>query len=314
MSEAALKDTRLGWIGTGRMGYEMAARLGRAGCTVTAWNRTRAKAEPLTQYGVKITDRLAALADCDIVFTMVSTSNDLEEVLKGLLANRASRPRVIVDCSSISMEASAQFRTELGAANIEFLASPVSGNAKVIKAGKLSVVCSGPPSVFEQCRPFIEVFGGAGVSYVGTGELARIAKICHNVFLGVVTQSLAEITVLAEKAGLPRHAFLQFMNDSVLGSVFTRYKTPAFVNLDFKVTFTPELLRKDLDLGLESGRNLDVPLPLTSLTRDLVQTLMGTGHSERDFAALLLLQAQASGLEIKSENVAVDDGLTPATH
>ena len=86
-------------------------------------------------------------------------------------------------------------------------------------------------------------------SYVGEGELARIVKICHNVFLGVVTQSLAEITVLAQKAGVPRHAFLDFMNQSVMGSTFTRYKTPAFVNLDFKVTFTPELLRKDLDLG-----------------------------------------------------------------
>ena len=316
MREVGLKNTKLGWIGTGRMGYEMAAWLGRAGCQVTAWNRTRAKAEPLTQYGVKVADNLPALASCDIVFTMVSTSKDLEEVLQGpqgLLSNRASRPRVIVDCSSISMEFSAELREQLRQQGIEFLASPVSGNAKVIKAGKLSVVCSGPQSVFEQCRPFLEVFGGGGVSYVGAGELARIAKICHNVFLGVVTQSLAEITVLAEKAGLARHAFLQFMNDSVMGSVFTRYKTPAFVNLDFKVTFTPELLRKDLDLGLESGRNLEVPMPLTSLTRDLVQTMMGNGHSERDFAALLLLQAQSSGLEIKPENVPVDDGLGSVT-
>ena len=75
-------------------------------------------------------------------------------------------------------------------------------------------------------------------------------------FLGVVTQSLAEITVLAQKAGVPRHAFLDFINQSVMGSTFTRYKTPAFVNLDFKVTFTPQLLRKDLDLGLDAGREL----------------------------------------------------------
>ena len=312
MSEAALKTTKLGWIGTGRMGYEMAARLARAGCSVTAWNRTRAKAEPLAQYGVKITDQVATLADCDIVFTMVSTSKDLTAVLEGsegLFSSPSSRPRIIVDCSSISMDASARLRERLSSKGVEFLASPVSGNAKVIKAGKLSVVCSGPQHVYEECRPFIEVFGAGGVSYVGSGELARIAKICHNVFLGVVTQSLAEITVLAEKAGLSRHAFLQFMNDSVMGSVFTRYKTPAFVNLDFKVTFTPELLRKDLDLGLESGRNFQVPMPLTSTTRDLVQTMMGNGHSGKDFAALLLTQAQASGLALKSEDVAVDDGL-----
>jgi 3-hydroxyisobutyrate dehydrogenase-like beta-hydroxyacid dehydrogenase len=261
---------------------------------------------------VKIASSLPALADRDIVFTMVATSDDLEEVLMGtdgLLSNRVSRPRVIVDCSSISIEASAALRARLRRENVEFLASPVSGNAKVIKAGKLSVVCSGPKSVFEECQPFIAIFGSGGVIYVSDGELARIAKICHNVFLGVVTQSLAEITVLAEKAGLARHAFLQFMNDSVMGSVFTRYKTPAFVNLDFKVTFTPNLLRKDMDLGLEAGRTLEVPMPLASLTRELVQGLMGNGHSEQDFASMLLMQAKASGLELKPENVRVEDGL-----
>ena len=97
---------------------------------------------------------------------------------------------------------------------------------------------------------------GVGSSYVGEGELSRIAKICHNVMLGVVIQNLCEITILAEKAGMPRHAFLDFLNKSVMGSMFTRYKTPALVNLDFHVTFTPKLLRKDLDLGLDAGREL----------------------------------------------------------
>ncbi len=119
-------------------------------------------------------------------------------------------------------------------------------------------------------------------------------------FLGVVTQSLAEITVLAQKAGVPRHAFLDFLNQSVMGSMFTRYKTPAFVNLDFKVTFTPELLRKDMDLGLDAGRKFEVPMPLASVTRDLVQTMIGSGMTEEDFATLLLQQAQASGIELQA--------------
>lgn len=304
---------KLGWIGTGRMGYEMAARLGRAGCELLAWNRTKEKAEPLTRYGVRIADGVGELARCEIVFTMVSTSEDLREVLfgaSGLLASSGPAPRIVVDCSSISIEASAAIRADLGARGIAFLAAPVSGNAKVIKAGKLSVVCSGPLPVFEECEEFLRVFGPGGVSYVDEGELARIAKICHNVFLGVVTQSLAEITVLAEKAGLPRHAFLDFMNNSVMGSIFSRYKTPAFVNLDFKVTFTPKLLRKDLDLGLEAGRKHEVPMPLASLTRDLVQSLMGQGFTEEDFSTLLLLQARTSGVSLKPENVQVHDGLS----
>jgi 3-hydroxyisobutyrate dehydrogenase-like beta-hydroxyacid dehydrogenase len=126
----------------------------------------------------------------------------------------------------------------------------------------------------------------------------------------VVIQSLAEITVLAQKAGVPRHAFLDFLNQSVMGSMFTRYKTPAFVNLDFKVTFTPELLRKDMDLGLDAGRRFEVPMPLAAVTRDLVQAMMGRGMKEEDFATLLLQQAQASGIELQPENVEVRDGLS----
>jgi 3-hydroxyisobutyrate dehydrogenase-like beta-hydroxyacid dehydrogenase len=101
------------------------------------------------------------------------------------------------------------------------------------------------------------------------------------------------------------------MNKSVLGSVFSRYKTPALVNLDFAVTFTPHLLRKDLDLGLDAARELDVPMPLASLARDMVQTLIGHGHADKDFASLILLQARASGIEIAPENVVVSDGLSP---
>jgi 3-hydroxyisobutyrate dehydrogenase-like beta-hydroxyacid dehydrogenase len=95
-----------------------------------------------------------------------------------------------------------------------------------------------------------------------------------------------------------------------MGSTFTRYKAPALVNLDFKVTFTPYLLRKDMDLGLDAGREFEVPMPLAALTRDLVQQMMGHGMTERDFSTLLVMQAKASGIDLKPENVEVGDGLT----
>ena len=113
------------------------------------------------------------------------------------------------------------------------------------------------------------------MSYVGEGELARICKIAHNVMLGVVIENLIEITLLANKMGVPRHAFLAFMNNGVMGSMFTRYKSPALVNLDWTTTFTPELLRKDLDLGLELGREWDVPMPVTAATREVLQGHFG---------------------------------------
>ncbi len=314
----ATKKPKIGWIGAGRMGYEMALRLAKAGCDITVWNRTRAKAEPLAKYGAKIATRVTELAGCDVVFCMVSTYADVKEVVagKGGLLSRAkakvkgkrAAPRILVECSSISLEGSAELREILAAHGTKLLAAPVSGNAKVIKAGKLSFVCSGPRAVFDEVSPLLKLIAPSA-SYVGEGELARIVKICHNVFLGVLIQSLCEITILAQKAGVPRHAFLDFINQSVMGSVFSRYKTPALVNLDFKVTFTPALLRKDLDLGLDAGRRFGVPLPLASITRDLVQSMIGSGMTEQDFATLLLQQARSSGMELKPENVPVSDGL-----
>ncbi len=311
MSSSNLKRHTIGWIGIGRMGYPMAGRLADAGCNIAVYNRTRAKAEPLAARGARIVEKPAELADRDIVFTMVSTSDDLKQVLlgpNGVLSRSGTAPKVLVDCSTISQEASAEIRAAAAKVGTQLLAAPVSGNAKVIKAGKLSIVASGPKPAYEQALPYLQSIG-QGVSYVGDGELARMVKICHNVLLGVVAQSLAEITVLAEKAGVPRHAFLDFINKSVMGSVFTKYKTPAFVNLDFTTTFTPYLLRKDIDLGLEAGRRFEVPLPLAALTREILQSLMGNGYVDTDFSTLLLLQAKASGIELKPENVEVSDGL-----
>ena len=301
----------LGWIGTGRMGYAMAERLAKGGCDIAVWNRTKAKAEPLTKHGAKVVNQLEELSTKDILFVMVSTYEDVKEVIGKTLAagGNAGKPKMVVECSSISLEGSAELRKNLAGKGVEYLAAPVSGNAKVIKAGKLTFVVSGPKAAYEKAKPYLDMMG-TGSSYVGEGELARIAKICHNVMLGVVIQNLCEITILAQKAGMPRHAFLDFLNKSVMGSMFTRYKTPALVNLDFHVTFTPKLLRKDLDLGLDAARNLEVPMPLSSLMRDLLQQMIGQGMTEQDFSALILAQAKASGIELKPENVSVGDGLS----
>src|SRR5258706_10656899 len=238
---------------------------------------------------------------------MVATWDDVKWVMQQLLAG-SQKPKMVVESWSTSLEGSAELRKMLSAKGIEYLAAPVSGNAKVIKAGKLTIVASGPKKAYEQARPFLDMLG-TGSSYVGEGELSRIAKICHNVMLGVVIQNLCEITILAQKAGVPRHAFLDFLNKSVMGSMFSRYKTPALVNLDFHVTFTPRLLRKDMDLGLDAGRRFEVPMPIAALTRDLIQQMIGHGMTEQDFSTLILMQAQASGIQLKPEDKEVSDGL-----
>jgi 3-hydroxyisobutyrate dehydrogenase-like beta-hydroxyacid dehydrogenase len=265
----------------------------------------------LTADGARLADHITELADRDVVFTMVSASADLEAVLTGdggLLTRSDVAPKVIVDCSTVSAEISAAMRAAAGERGTAFLAAPVSGNGKVAAAGRLSLVVSGPQDAYHQVAGLLARIGGS-VTYAGEGEVARLVKICHNLFLGVVAQSMAEITVLAEKGGVPRAAFLDFLNNSVLGSMFTRYKTPAFVKLDYTPTFTPVLLRKDFDLGLAAAHDLGVPMPVAALTQQLVQAAIGRGHGGEDFAVLLPLQAAGAGLQLEPEATAVDDGL-----
>jgi 3-hydroxyisobutyrate dehydrogenase len=307
-----MSDTvKIGWIGIGRMGAALATRLLEAGHDVSVYNRTRSKAETLQSLGARVVDRPVDLADRDVVFSMVSAPKDLVAVTVGdggLFTADGVAPRILVDSSTVSEQASAQTRTAAAERGTQLLAAPVSGNPSVIAAGKLTVAVSGPRAAFDEVENLLNLFG-RGVTYVGEGEVARLVKIAHNVFLGVVIQSLAEITVLAERGGVSRAAFLEFLNDSVMGSVFSRYKSPALVNLDFTPTFTNILLNKDIELGLEAGRKLGVPMPIASATGQLVASAIGAGHTTQDFATLILEQARRSGYEIVAEDTPVRSGL-----
>ncbi|HEY1230441.1 MAG TPA: NAD(P)-dependent oxidoreductase [Ramlibacter sp.] len=301
----------IGWIGLGRMGEAMVKRLLKAGHGVSVWNRTASKAQPLAEYGATIAGSKADLARCEVVFTMVSTTDDLKEVLfgEGGLVAGSARPKVVVDSSSISQEGSAEIRHRLEALGVAYLCAPVSGNAKVAKAGKLLIVASGPKALYDKAQPYLQAMGRRAM-WVGEGELARIWKIAHNTMFGVVIQTLCEITVMAEKAGIPRHVFLESINDSVLGSMYTRYKTPTLTNLTFEqVTFTPKLLLKDMDLGMGAAKVHGVAMPAAAATRESISRLVGRGHDDVDFAVLLLEMARDAGLELKPDNVTMSDGL-----
>ncbi len=301
----------VGWIGTGRMGFALASRLLDAGADVWVYNRTKSKAQPLADAGAKIVDAPAELAERDIVFTMVAGPGDVMEVTfgaEGLLSRGDANPSVIIDSTTIDLETAGELRRRAGERGASVLAAPVSGNPKVVRSGRLTVVTSGPSAAFEIARPYLEEFGRS-VTYVGQGDEARLVKICHNILLGVVTQSLAEILLLAEAAGVKRSDLMDFINDSVMGSTFSKYKTPSLVNLDFHPTFTWHLLRKDLELGLASGRDLDVPLPTAALVHQLITEGIGLGYGDEDFASLLIKQARASGRALEPENKNVSDGL-----
>jgi 3-hydroxyisobutyrate dehydrogenase-like beta-hydroxyacid dehydrogenase len=292
------------------MGHVLATRLLEAGCDLAVYNRTRAKAQPLADLGADVVGRPVDLADRDVVFTMVASSEDVREVISGPdgLLRGERRPGLIVDSTTISPSVAAEIRNEVEALGVAMLAAPVSGNPKVAASGRLTIVASGPEPAWEHARPYLELLARS-VTYVGGGERARLVKVCHNLMLGVVAQCLAETAVLAEKGGVSRADYLAFLNDSVMGSTFTRYKSPAYVNLDFTPTFTPALLLKDFHLGMEAARELAVPMPLAAATEQVVQELEARHGNSVDFAALLAMTAAGAGLDLEPENVDVDDGL-----
>jgi 3-hydroxyisobutyrate dehydrogenase-like beta-hydroxyacid dehydrogenase len=292
---------QIGWLGTGRMGSAMAARLISDGAKVTVWNRTASKIEPLIERGAARADTISDLGRCDIVFTSVSSSPDLLEVTLGPqgLFNAAPAPRIVVDTSTVSAEAAAQVRAEAQSRGIGFLSTPISGNADVVAGGGASIIASGSADVFDTVLPYLQAIAPS-VSYAGAGEEARLVKLAHNLLVGIITESLAEVTVLAEKGGVPPSAFLDFIDGSVLGSTFIGYKGQAIRTHDYEPTFTTELLRKDFDLGLGAARSLEVPMPVAATTYQAIQTAIGHGYGKSDFATLYEVAARAAALPTSS--------------
>ena len=305
-----MKSHTVGWIGTGKMGYPMAGLLIKAGADVKVYNRTAAKAEPL---GVEVVAKPSDLADREIIFSIVTDDKALREMITGPdgVLSGSTLPKIISDSSTVSIETSMEMRAAAEAKGVMFLATPISGNGHAVAAGKATLGVSGPREAYDIARPYIAALGRAE-TYIGEGDSSRLAKLAHNVMLGVVAQCLAEITVLCEKGGIKRADFLNYFNNSAMSSIFTNYKAPALVNLDFTATHTSKMLRKDLDLALKEAHTLEVPMPVTTLTRELVQALIGLGHGEDDFAAMIKVQAAMSGYDIQPENVEVSDGLKDA--
>ena len=293
----------LGWLGTGRMGSALATRLLRGGHDVAVWNRTASKAQALEPEGATVVSSIQDLGKRDVVFVMVSTPADLEQVILGPggLASGDTLPQVVVDCSTVGVGLSAQVRAELGGRGIRFLAAPVSGNPHVVAEGGSVFVASGPRDTYNLVQPYLDVIGKRSV-YAGPQEQARIVKLAHNLYLGVIVQSLSEVTALAEKSGVPRRAFLDFLNSTALAAPWVQKRTPDLLALDWTPTFTTELLRKDFDLGLAAARHAEVPMPVAASVHQLIQAAIGRGFGDKDFLSLFAVEAGSAGMDIVPES------------
>jgi 3-hydroxyisobutyrate dehydrogenase-like beta-hydroxyacid dehydrogenase len=293
-----MSKKRIGFVGLGRMGTEMARHLQDAGFSLTVYNRTAEKTRPFAERGARVAGSPRDAAEgADVVFTMVANDEVLEAVTlgsDGVLAG-ARRGALLIDSSTVSVATSARVAEAAKAAGLDFLRAPVSGNPSVAAAGHLGVVVSGPKARYEESLELLRTFG-QHVFWLGEGEQARLMKLALNLMIAISAAMMAEALVLGEKGGLDWGTMFQVMANSALGSPFVKYKGPPLSNRDYRATFTTEMMRKDLDLALEEAHRLGVPMPVTALTNQLLQAAIGSGYGGIDFAALILMLEAQSGL------------------
>jgi 3-hydroxyisobutyrate dehydrogenase-like beta-hydroxyacid dehydrogenase len=288
----------LGFVGLGVMGGRVVQRLLVAGHTVTGYNRTQAKARWLLDLGMQwgATPRAVAQA-VDVVFTMVSNTAALQAVMgcaDGILAGL--RPQaVVIDMSTVSPTASRELAAQVATRGAHMLDAPVSGSVITLEAGKLSIMVGGERAIYERVRPLLLDIGPKA-TYVGQNGLAVCMKIATNLSLAVQMLAFSEGVLLAEKSGIARQTAVEVLLNSVIASPMVQYRGPFVLGLPEEAWFDVNMMQKDLLLALEMGRELDVPLPTTAVTNEMLTAARGLGLAREDFAVLFQVLARLSGL------------------
>jgi 3-hydroxyisobutyrate dehydrogenase-like beta-hydroxyacid dehydrogenase len=289
----------LGYVGLGVMGTAITRRLLDAGHTVTVWNRTREKAEPLLEAGARSADSPREVAEqSDVVFTMVTNTAAVQAVTEGpdgILAGLAPG-KVYVDMSTASPANTRALAEKVAAVGAEMLDAPVSGTSITIEQGKASVMVGGDEDAFERVKPVFEAIGPK-VFHIGPSGSAVTLKIAINLQLAVQMLAFGEGVLLAEKSGIARERVVEVMLASVIASPMVAYRGPLVLGHPDEVWFDCHMMQKDMNLALELGREVEVPLPTTAITNELLSAANGMGIGDRDFAALFDVLAAMSGVK-----------------
>lgn len=291
--------TQLGFIGLGVMGSRVAKRLLDAGYSVTGYNRTKAKARWLLDAGMKWADSPRAVAEAsDVVFSMVTNTTALLAVANGndgILAG-LSADKVYVEMSTVSPAASREIANQVAAKGAAMLDCPVSGSVITLEQGQVSLMVGGDAATFERVKPILLAIGPK-VNHVGANGLAVTMKIAVNLSLGVQMLAFSEGVLLAEKAGIARETAVQVMLNSVIASPMIKYRGPFALKLPDEAWFDVNMMQKDMLLALELGRQLDVPLPTTAATNEMLTASRGMGFAKEDFAVMFRALARMSGIQ-----------------
>jgi 3-hydroxyisobutyrate dehydrogenase len=289
----------LGFVGLGAMGGRMVNRLLDKGHIVTGYNRTRSKAQWLIDRGMRWADSPRAVcAAADVTFAMVANSGALTEVSdgpNGMVAGLGSG-KFLIDMSTVSPAVSRALTAKVREKGADMLDAPVSGSVVTLEAGKLSVMVGGRAETFERLKPLL-LDVGPKVTHVGENGLALVMKIATNLSLAVQMLAFSEGVLLAEKSGIKREIAVDVLTHSVIGSPMVQYRGPHVLGMPDEVWFNVNMMQKDMLLALELGRQVDVPLPTTSVTNEMLTAARGMGFAEQDFAVLFHTLARMSGLE-----------------
>ena len=289
----------VGFIGLGAMGGRMAKRLLDAGHRVVGYNRTRSKCHWLLEAGMTWADSPRRVAESsDTIFSMVTNTAALRTVTDGsdgILAGLRA-PKIYVDMSTVSPAASRELAQKVAATGAVMLDAPVSGSVSTLEEGKLSIMVGGDPSALERVRPILQDIGPK-VTHVGVNGLAVTMKIATNLSLAVQMLALSEGVLLAEKSGIRREVALEVLSNSAIASPMVKYRGPFILKMPDEAWFNVNMMQKDMNLALELGRQLDVPLPTTAIANEFLTAARGLGLQEMDFAVMFDVLARLAGVE-----------------
>lgn len=289
----------LGYIGLGVMGGNMADRLMAHGHGVTGYNRTRAKAQWLVDKGMKFAATPRAVCEAaDVIFSMVTNSKALQEVMEGpdgMLAGLAPG-KVVVEMSTVSPDVSKQLAEKVRAKGADMIDAPVSGSLITLTQGKLSVMVGGRRETFERVKPLLDDIGPK-VTYVGENGKALVMKIAANLALPVQILAFSEGVLLAEKSGIPREIAVDVLTHSALASPMIQYRGPFVLQMPDEAWFNVNMMQKDMLLALDLGREVDVPLPTAAAANEMLTAARAMGLQDHDFAIIFEVLARLSGLK-----------------
>lgn len=288
----------IAFIGIGKMGLPMSVLVAKAGYAVTAFDRSAARLDEARAYDMTVaTSPAEAVSGKAAVVTSLPDDAALRGALlgpTGFIAAMAPKT-ILIETSTVSVEASAEVDAAAQTRGIAYLRSPVSGNASIVHTGALTCFVSGPKDAFESVTPLFAAFTRAQ-TYLGPGEEARYAKLSVNLMIAVSAAMMAESLALARKGGIAWQDILKVLDDSAIASPMVKYKTAPLRNRDFESTFSCKQMAKDLDLILRAGHAVGVPLQLAAQVRETYGSLIAQGDGDSDFIATVKHLERLSGL------------------